>query len=157
MNVTSGCRGKAERKDTLLLTLERALFKFNAATPPLEVWETMLQILRLVVTLENKHYKKTTLGELDNEVDVLRHLVRLAADPQYTRQAPAAPFLLLPCFTPHFLFLVERACCRKPSQCISYQFTVIHKKRNGRTHRCRTKNRKGGVKHGRRRKGAAGA
>ena len=46
---------------------------------------TMLSILRLVVTLENKHYKKTTLGELDNEVDVLRHLVRLAADPQYTR------------------------------------------------------------------------
>ena len=37
VNVTSGCRGKAERKDTLLLTLERALFKFNAATPPLEV------------------------------------------------------------------------------------------------------------------------
>jgi len=46
---------------------------------------TMLSILRLVVTLENKHYKKTTLGELDNEVDVLRHLIRLAADPQYTR------------------------------------------------------------------------
>lgn len=46
---------------------------------------TMLSILRLVVTLENKHYKKTTLGELGNEVDVLRHLIRLAADPQYTR------------------------------------------------------------------------
>lgn len=43
------------------------------------------EILRLVVTLENKHYKKTTLGELDNEVDVLRHLVRLAADQNYTR------------------------------------------------------------------------
>ena len=27
---------------------------------------TMLSVLRLVVTLENKHYKKTTLGELDN-------------------------------------------------------------------------------------------
>ena len=50
-----------------------------------EIRETMLQILRLVVTLENKHYKKTTLGELDNEVDVLRHLVRLAADPNYMR------------------------------------------------------------------------
>lgn len=46
-----------------------------------DIRETMLSILRLVVTLENKHYKKTTLGELD----VLRHLVRLAADPQYTR------------------------------------------------------------------------
>lgn len=44
-----------------------------------------LEILRLVVTLENKHYKKTTLDELDNEVDVLRHLIRLAANPNYTR------------------------------------------------------------------------
>lgn len=53
---------------------------------------TLLQILRLVVTLENKHYKKTTLGELDNEVDVLRHLVRLAADPQYMRdKKPCLP------------------------------------------------------------------
>lgn len=57
-----------------------------------EIRETMLQILRLVVTLENKHYKKTTLGELDNEVDVLRHLVRFAADPQYTRsRKPCLP------------------------------------------------------------------
>ena len=46
---------------------------------------SMLDVLRLVVALENKHYKKTTLGELDNEVDTLRHLVRLAADPEYTR------------------------------------------------------------------------
>jgi hypothetical protein len=51
-----------------------------------EIRATMLQILRLVVTLENKHYKKTTLGDLDNEVDVLRHLVRLAADPEYMRE-----------------------------------------------------------------------
>ena len=29
--------GEAERKDTLLLTLERALFKFSAPAPPLEV------------------------------------------------------------------------------------------------------------------------
>lgn len=51
-----------------------------------------LEILRLVVTLENKHYKKTTLDELDNEVDVLRHLVRLAADPNYTRnKKPCLP------------------------------------------------------------------
>lgn len=47
-----------------------------------DIRQTMYNILRLVVALENKHYKKTTLGELDNEVDVLRHLVRLAADPE---------------------------------------------------------------------------
>ncbi len=39
---------------------------------------SMLDVLRLVVALENKHYKKTTLGELNNEVDTLRHLVRIA-------------------------------------------------------------------------------
>jgi hypothetical protein len=50
-----------------------------------DIQGTMLQILRLVVMLENKHYKKTTLGELDTEVDVLRHLVRLAKDPAYMR------------------------------------------------------------------------
>ncbi len=51
-----------------------------------------LEILELVVSLENKHYKKTTLGELDNKVDVLRNLIRLAADPQYTRsKKPCLP------------------------------------------------------------------
>lgn len=54
--------------------------------------EAMLEVLRLVVTLENKHYKKTTLGDLDNEIDVLRHLIRLAADPAYTRsKKPCLP------------------------------------------------------------------
>lgn len=46
---------------------------------------TMLDILELVIMLENKHYKKTTLGELDTKVDVLRHLIRLAASTKYTR------------------------------------------------------------------------
>ena len=57
-----------------------------------DIIATMLSILRLVITLENKHYKKTTLGDLDNEVDVLRHLVRLAADPNYMRsRKPCLP------------------------------------------------------------------
>ena len=57
-----------------------------------DIRATMLSILRLVITLENKHYKKTTLGDLDNEVDVLRHLVRLAADPNYMRsRKPCLP------------------------------------------------------------------
>lgn len=42
--------------------------------------EAILQVFELVIHLENKHYKKTTLGELDDQLDVLRHLVRLAAD-----------------------------------------------------------------------------
>lgn len=53
---------------------------------------TMLDILELVIMLENKHYKKTTLGELDTKIDVLRHLIRLAASTKYTRSAkPCLP------------------------------------------------------------------
>ena len=53
---------------------------------------TMLDILELVIMLENKHYKKTTLGELDTKVDVLRHLIRLAASTKYTRSGkPCLP------------------------------------------------------------------
>ena len=48
---------------------------------------TMLDILELVIMLENKHYKKTTLGELDTKVDVLRHLIRLAASTKYEMMA----------------------------------------------------------------------
>lgn len=37
-------------------------------------------------------YTGPELEQLDNEVDVLRHLVRLAADPQYTRsRKPCLP------------------------------------------------------------------
>lgn len=45
-----------------------------------DIRRTLYTILRYVVMLENKHYKKTTLGDLDTELDVLRHFVRLAAD-----------------------------------------------------------------------------
>ena len=71
----------------MLLYIGPELEQFPRAQRKLadDIRATTLQILRLVVTLENKHYKKTTLGDLDNEVDVLRHLVRLAADPNYTR------------------------------------------------------------------------
>ena len=42
--------------------------------------------------LDIKHYKKTTLGELDTKVDVLRHLIRLAASTKYTRSGkPCLP------------------------------------------------------------------
>ena len=47
--------------------------------------EAILQVFELVIHLENKHYKKTTLGELDDQLDVLRHLVRLAATSSCTQ------------------------------------------------------------------------
>ena len=37
-------------------------------------------IYRLVIKLENKHYKKTTLNDLDDELDLLRRMIRMAAD-----------------------------------------------------------------------------
>lgn len=78
----------------LLLYEEPQLEQFPKSQRRLadDIRGTMLNMLRLVVTLENKHYKKTTLGDLDNETDVLRHLVRLAADPNYMRdKKPCLP------------------------------------------------------------------
>lgn len=58
-----------------------------------DIRQTMYNILRLVIMLENKHYKKTTLGELDTELDVLRHFVRLAADDKlHADKKPCLPF-----------------------------------------------------------------
>ena len=50
-----------------------------------DIRQTMYNILRFVIMLENKHYKKTTLGDLDTELDVLRHFIRLAAAPELTQ------------------------------------------------------------------------
>ena len=66
--------------------------KYERATLAREIRQYMYTILRLVITLENKHYKKTTLGELDPEVDVLRHFIRLAADEEmYPDKRPCLP------------------------------------------------------------------
>lgn len=67
--------------------------KYERYTLAADIRQSMYAILRLVVMLENKHYKKTTLGELDTEVNVLRHLIRLAADPEmYPGKKPCLPF-----------------------------------------------------------------
>jgi hypothetical protein len=50
----------------------------------------MLTLYRKAVEIEKKYYKKTTTQELDVELDVLRHLVRMAADKDFcgTKYAP---------------------------------------------------------------------
>ena len=48
-----------------------------------EIRQTMLTMYRLAIMLEKKYYKKTTLQELDIELDVLRHLIRLAHDKDF--------------------------------------------------------------------------
>ena len=48
-----------------------------------EIRKTMLEMYRLAIQIERKYYKKTTLQELDVNLEILRHLVRLAADKDY--------------------------------------------------------------------------
>ena len=53
----------------------------------------MYTMLEMAVRLEKKYHKKTTLQDLDIEVDVLRNLLRLAKDPDlYPKQKPCLDF-----------------------------------------------------------------
>jgi hypothetical protein len=45
-----------------------------------ELRTTMWSILRLVIVANHRHHKKTTMQELDAEVDVLRSQVRMAME-----------------------------------------------------------------------------
>lgn len=56
-----------------------------------EIRRTMLEMYRLAIVIEKKYSKKTTLQELDIELDILRHLVRLAQDKDYYEQNCAPP------------------------------------------------------------------
>ena len=52
----------------------------------------MYGLLEYAVIVEKKYYKKTTLQDMDVELDVLRHLVRLSADRKlYPASAPCLP------------------------------------------------------------------
>lgn len=59
-----------------------------------EIRRSMLTMYRFSIMVEKKYYKKTTLQELDIELDVLRHLIRLAQDRDYYGRnvAPPLPF-----------------------------------------------------------------
>ncbi len=53
----------------------------------------MYTALEMAVRLEKKYHKKTTLQDLDIEIDVLRNLLRLAKDPNlYPKQKPCLDF-----------------------------------------------------------------
>lgn len=56
-----------------------------------EIRQSMLTMYRLAIRVEKKYYKKTTLEELDIELDTLRHMVRVAADRDYYDQNVAPP------------------------------------------------------------------
>lgn len=58
-----------------------------------DIRQTMYTMLEMSVRLEKKYHKKTTLQDLDIELDVLRNLLRLAKDPSlYPRQKPCLDF-----------------------------------------------------------------
>lgn len=46
-----------------------------------EIRVSMYTLLRLIIRANKKYYKKTTLEEMDIELDALRFLIRLSADP----------------------------------------------------------------------------
>lgn len=48
-----------------------------------EIKETMMTILRLIVSTNKKYYKKTTMRELDTELEMLRTYIRLAKDLEF--------------------------------------------------------------------------
>lgn len=47
-----------------------------------DIRKSMYKLLELIVRANKKYYKKTTVEEIDIELDVLRTLIRLAADSQ---------------------------------------------------------------------------
>jgi hypothetical protein len=51
-----------------------------------EIRKSMLTMYRLAITIEKKYYKKTTLQDLDVELDILRHMIRVAHDKDYYDQ-----------------------------------------------------------------------
>lgn len=59
-----------------------------------EVRTCMLTMLRLAIKIKKKYYKKTTLQELDEELEVLRVMLRVAVDKDYydPNIAPPLPF-----------------------------------------------------------------
>ena len=48
-----------------------------------EIRTTMWQVLRLIVICNKRYHKKTTLQELDAEIDLLRSQVRMAKNLNY--------------------------------------------------------------------------
>ena len=48
-----------------------------------DIKESMYALLKLIITANKRYYKKTTLQDLDVELDTLRTLIRLSADSEF--------------------------------------------------------------------------
>ena len=53
--------------------------KFTLAA---DIKKSMYNLLRLLIEANKKYYKKTTVQQIDVELDTLRAFIRLASDPQ---------------------------------------------------------------------------
>jgi hypothetical protein len=57
--------------------------KFEKHVLAAEIRQTMNNLLTLIITANKKYYKKTTLQEIDVELEKLRTFVRLSKDMKY--------------------------------------------------------------------------
>jgi len=48
-----------------------------------DIKDSMYALLRLIITANKRYYKKTTLQDIDVELDTLRTLIRLSADKEF--------------------------------------------------------------------------
>jgi four helix bundle protein len=48
-----------------------------------DIKKSMYTLLRLIITANKRYYKKTTLQDIDIELDALRTFIRLAADQNF--------------------------------------------------------------------------
>ena len=76
-------RQKAEVMILWAYTALRQFPKWERHVLAAEMRRTLWNLLRLIVVCNKKYFKKTTLQELDAEIDLLRSQVRLAKDLGY--------------------------------------------------------------------------
>lgn len=68
-----------------------ANFPRNERQTAAEIRRTMLHMYELSIIIEKKYYKKTTAQELDVNIDILRHLVRMAREGRFYGQNVTPP------------------------------------------------------------------
>lgn len=76
-------RLKIEGLAVYLYTALRQFPKSERHVLSQEIRQTLWSLLRLTIVCNKRYYKKTTLQDLDAELDLLRSQVRLAKDLQY--------------------------------------------------------------------------
>ncbi len=76
-------RQKVEDMIVYGYTAMRQFPKSEKHTLAADIKQSMFRLLSLVITTNKKYYKKTTMQELDIELDFLRALVRVAMQLQF--------------------------------------------------------------------------